>query len=1042
MNKWQRIAMLLICLVISIPIVFAQELSIQKFSGKDNAQGYARPQDQLTIEALTKIPGEDIIDPEQVRLYFEDGYILFDSCNASGTYHTCRIFEPTFSAYEPIDFKIELKNDGDNTVAQEDMRLVIDNQAPVIKEMKVDPPMSNGKVSVTYIAEDYAMTYGDTTECSGLKAIKITTGTTIHTTDSAGLGECNKENTVEIDYDTGGKKQICVTALDHVNYASPPKCAEVSIDKSPPNIEELTILDPAGFEITHVRSGEERIANINARITDDVEVDSENVLADLKQLNPTITDLLTPDLTAENIYSWRGIPVTEASNCKIIITAKDTLGNEARKDFPCSIKADDTPPTVKGLISDAEKDGKPLYGYGTAIIIAFEDKDNTGGAGIGLQNRNAYLDLNAIGMETMQADACIQLQGADWICSWIINPPATTPEGPYTIKLMPETADDLGNTIGTDQVYDIVYDNTGPRKPEILEAGIVSGEAGTTYEGGAVRGDYVRFKVRSGDFTTAYANFTDIGRAERTLFTECVDAEGGAVDCTFEEQIGLDGPYTATIGFTFYDDALNKASTTTTLEIYGIDNATTAQYWKKPSVTCTPAAIDRQTASLMPTIATCRIDLYTPRKDITTLSIAGPTSPEQCTGDIDLNVNDLYLINTAEGSESPYLFIKLEAKNYYKNTLKINCPLNIYSKREQTVAGEKRYYVSPNPQKVDANITLQFYNNPMELANVNFDEKINKSLEDSFANAKWIGDLRKWLYYGELMCWIKTLISNVIGALYMVAVVLGMISPALKNSVFPPTAAAGATAEASKITICNTEEQVSKIYGDEINGIIKFLDAVCSVINCAAVGKGGIEGFFGGGGMPWCNKFDALLKEIPGLGRASEEAGISLMPNIKDSLILSIICFCLPGIVYNLEKLRQINCFKAVCLHDYVKEQGYTTEFCDEMHGYLTCMFVYGELFSLLPFAAFFDKLVDMAVTFISDPIALFTVALGAVCETTCPEEGSVTYALCALYKTTAVIMESIAAVKQATDKKNEFGKPPNTQYCDRMEKIKEEMKK
>jgi len=292
------------------------------------------------------------------------------------------------------------------------------------------------------------------------------------------------------------------------------------------------------------------------------------------------------------------------------------------------------------------------------------------------------------------------------------------------------------------------------------------------------------------------------------------------------------------------------------------------------------------------------------------------------------------------------------------------------------------------------------------------------------------------------MCWIKTMISNAIGALYTVAVVIGMISPALKNSVFPPTAAAGNAAEATKVTICNTEENLAKIYGDDVNGIIKFLDSVCSVINCAAVGKGGIEGFFGGGGMPWCNKLDELFKMVPGLGPAAAEAGISIFPNIKDSLILSIVCLCLPGIVYNLEKLRQVNCFKAVCLHDYVKEQGYSTEFCDEMHGYLTCMFVYGELFSLLPFTAFFEKLVDMAVTFISDPVAIFTVALGAVCETACPKEGSIYYAGCALYKTLAVIMESIAAVKQATDKKSEFGKPPNTQYCDRMEQIKKEMDK
>ena len=61
MKLLRMISLMMMCLVISIPFVFAQELSIQKFQGQDDAKGFARVQDEVTIEVLVQIPGENII---------------------------------------------------------------------------------------------------------------------------------------------------------------------------------------------------------------------------------------------------------------------------------------------------------------------------------------------------------------------------------------------------------------------------------------------------------------------------------------------------------------------------------------------------------------------------------------------------------------------------------------------------------------------------------------------------------------------------------------------------------------------------------------------------------------------------------------------------------------------------------------------------------------------------------------------------------------------------------------------------------------------
>jgi hypothetical protein len=495
--------------------------------------------------------------------------------------------------------------------------------------------------------------------------------------------------------------------------------------------------------------------------------------------------------------------------------------------------------------------------------------------------------------------------------------------------------------------------------------------------------------------------------------------------------VDLSGPYTAYFTFNFADDANNSAYTNTNLEIYGIDNETTAKYWKTPpTVTCSPLIVDRKLATLIPPIVTCRVDLETPRRDITTLAIAGPTAPDECTGDVELTLNDIYATNTAEGSTHPYLFLKLEPKNYYVNSTRINCPLTVYSKRAVTAGNRTVYYVSPYPQEVPANMTINYYNNPLGDLNANIDDDIRSAMRSGLAGEKWISDLRKFLYYGELICQLKVLITNVISALYLVTIILGITAAALKASVFG--AAAGQVVGEAAVTTCNAEEGWSEGY----KGVLDFLDSICSVINCAAVnGKGsGITSYIGGG-VPWCSDMHAFAKELDITGSGMLDF------DVKSSLILSVICLCLPGIIYNLDKLRQIDCFKAVCLHDDVKLSGYPPSFCSEMHGYLICAFVIGEIFSLLPFIAFFDKLISMVLDLITNPVALFTTALGYVCSSTCysVDTQPVGFVLCSTLKTISTVAEAVASVKAYQKNKDLFGTVGNN-YCDRMEEIKDEM--
>ena len=1035
MKLFRMTSLMMMCLVISIPFVFAQELSIQKFQGQDDARGFARVQDEVTIEVLVQIPGENIIEKEQIRLYVGDSYTHFDSCVAGDAgFYTCTLSEPEFEAYQPITFTIELRDDDGNIVGSETKTLVIDNTAPVIKELNVDPPISGGLVTISYIAEDYALTFGDASECSGFKTIEIKADGQVLATDTGSEGDCTKNNVFDVTIVDEGVQQVCAVATDLLNFESAPRCVAVTIDQEPPVIEDLFIFDQQDFILTHVHQGEDRIATINVEITDDGEVDRSQVFAKFNQLNPNLPDFIPPDLVVGDIYSWQNIPVSEVSPCRITVKAKDTMGNEESGEFNCEIKADDTAPTVTGIIPEAVRDSKPLYGYGTQLIIDFEDKDNAGNQGIGMGSARAYLDMRDLDMGGfVQADMCLHESGSKWRCAWLLNPPLSVAEGDHHVILSDGTGDDLENLIGSSQTFDIVYDETGPRPPQIVDFTIVTGQAGIEYQGGAVRGDFVQYTVQSANFVTAFANFAGIGGSSETLATNCEDV-GDARNCVFEGLVDLSGPYTANLSFDFYDDALNNASTSTTLQVYGIDNETNANYWQSPpDVTCSPRLIDRKTAALIPPFATCRVDLETPRGDITTLAVAGPSSPSECVGDVDLNLNDIYVINNAEGSTHPYLFMTLEPKNYYVDELKIECPLQVFSKRAVISGGETQYYVSPTAQELPVNFTLQFYNQPLGDIDENIEERIRDALDDTLADQEWITTLREFLRYGEMICYAKQLITNIIGVFYPIILLLG----------------GNPYTEGAKVTICNVEENIAESYKVSLD----FLSPVCDIANCAATtGKMDWlpeEAAYIGGGIPFCKTatdfFNQLDLDRQIFGAAVDESGNipqTGLPlsgvTVKDSLILSTACLCLPGIIYNLDKLRQVRCFEAVCLNDYVKQDGYPVSFCDEMGDYFMCAYVIGEIFSLLPFTAFFDELINMVVTMLSDPLSLFTTALGFACMATCPVYGGYAFAGCALLKTVSVIGESIGAVNAYRESTGMFSDVGN-QYCDRMEEIKDE---
>jgi hypothetical protein len=87
----------------------------------------------------------------------------------------------------------------------------------------------------------------------------------------------------------------------------------------------------------------------------------------------------------------------------------------------------------------------------------------------------------------------------------------------------------------------------------------------------------------------------------------------------------------------------------------------------------------------------------------------------------------------------------------------------------------------------------------------------------------------------------------------------------------------------------------------------------------------------------------------------------------KKSYFFSVSCLCLPGLLYNLQKMRQLNCARGVCLRDYTASGISSVKDCNDQFVYDRCVYVWGQ-FTSIAFSTVISDVMKMFVDFVKDP--------------------------------------------------------------------------
>ncbi|NQZ84115.1 MAG: hypothetical protein HRU03_00180 [Nanoarchaeales archaeon] len=95
----------------------------------------------------------------------------------------------------------------------------------------------------------------------------------------------------------------------------------------------------------------------------------------------------------------------------------------------------------------------------------------------------------------------------------------------------------------------------------------------------------------------------------------------------------------------------------------------------------------------------------------------------------------------------------------------------------------------------------------------------------------------------------------------------------------------------------------------------------------------------------------------------------SVPVNVKDSLILSIVTICIPGILEKVKEFKEISCEAAVCKYNAIIG-GIDPTPCEDQKNYKVCKYIWGEIF-VIPPLALIEFFKDLIKELIANPVGI-----------------------------------------------------------------------
>jgi hypothetical protein len=681
---------------------------------------------------------------------------------------------------------------------------------------------------------------------------------------------------------------------------------------------------------------------------------------------PSYTYTCTWDLTAD--FNQSGNPLTAT----IDINATDNSLNSVITSFSKTFQVDVDGPTVSSLES--------IWYYNSTYYVGVDSNQfiaSLSDSGVGFPNNTkySYMDLSGIGFASSTLASNCSIEG---MCYWNILGCESVDEGLHTVSITTSTRDALGNTLSTPYYLNVTLHMERPSVNSIN----VSPVAAIT--------DLFEPYIQTGNALYIVANVTEqlsllSATADLSKFilnetslladscTQQTNSQGNLTSywiCIWStDEIDINYYKKDYIYLNFTDVAGNTYRKEHQIEVFQAMNDT-YNYWTHSVGTSSPAAIDKQIVTFYnPSVLT---QIYLSSNDNRAASDLWPLDiiVDSCSSNItdgngtptvnylassSNNRPGLVNFNTDTPTQLPYLFYLnylLENSAPSGNNLTIPCTVKIKS----LVDGTK---ITPYESE-NITVVINYYNNPLGTLDANIQEEIEDVQDGWLVGAEWLGTIEQIFGWLKAICGI---IQNIVG----ITKVWSAATTALGSNKYT---------EAASIVTGKTTDYLDTLSKSSWGS---FANKFCKAMNCQL--------FYGkdwGGKDPGLTGVSAT-NMFADYGRWRSRWSQYWTP--QNSLVLSILAFCLPGISYNLQKARVIDCQYILCLKS--TRYGVPLQICVKQRDYAWCNYVFGEVLNLIPFAGMASAWLQKIKMALTQPAEAIGIVLKAACRATCTTAGT-----------------------------------------------------
>lgn len=986
----------MIFLILVLPIYSAQvmavNIQINTNTGQAGVDGFIDAKgDTWTVQALITSPPTDV-QPQDIILKIGTNSAKFNSCGDDPLGKLCKYESPLSGGVKEGShpFQVVYQPAGGAQLASDSSIITADGSGPIISTFNAI--QQEGVVLVSFTAtEDVAG--------SGIKKVEILNAKSSEVLFTKEIPANTKTYTYsaadgKVELEGEGQQYVKVRAEDNLGHVSVSNVVSFSGDFVKPEIIEDSLeLVGLGKFIGQFESTTDISVSVKEKTIPTVTAMSEQ--AKIIAQAECEDDLVVVDLwhcTFKNVKVF-----SESNTVSLQVKAVDFAGNQDLKTLTKTLSKDASAPTVKFLGTTQTYNGKSFIKSGDNKLILIA---NDVGSGVDADSIRA--NIKGLGGDLSSSpDTCYQ-DGTDMVCVW--DQPKTFSSDEIIRVGLSQFRDVAGNE-GDLKEVELFTDVSLPKVGKIE----IFGGDKTFFQSNDPLKIKVKIPEENGvqvlvnlndvvmDAQTIYPA-TEVSKAGWKIFTEeqCTRQEGDTEwSCEFVTDPIKSGPYLFTLEVEVRDTAGNVAQDWSStpknvdsgdkgnykINLLGLDSEANPDYWEKLSVTPLVKFIDLDTTKLTRTRIPFQIQFKSKQAKMLALDIVGCTpkgakviTPGNQTEEApkqpqlsrtlvsgknfpggDVSPTPTQLIMEFQPFDGHEMFGIGDEDTFEKAEVEFTCQFRLFSQVGNSALK------AAEMQEVDVKVPFAF--SELGAVDENIDGKIKDIKDDIWFKIPdrlaVVNDVLKIVrYIGPIIATLKSL--NVIYNSFSE----GMDTVRTSIPVYGPGIATG---------VCTINEAVGN---KAIWEIWDTLQIPLQVLSCNPSPTP----------TTWYGKYQASI--LHGFN-AYKSLGMKQDVSLYDNIYLSAGGLCIPGVIHNLEKWRQIQCIQIDCLQNVVPSGAATVSSCEKINDILTCKYFQGELVGLfIPLTGLTKGVKDMIKAAATNPVGLVRSGLTLGCSLSCPVSG------------------------------------------------------